>query len=100
EAAHTSSLLFEVFVGPPGSLMWGGAGSKTLPGPTASRVEIDQRWRLARLRLEQPEGHPGPWVRPTRSWLRQGPARLPPSIGPRAIGHPACVDAETAGSGT
>src|SRR5229473_3875171 len=66
--------------------MWRGTMSKTLPSPPAQRVEIDQRSRTARLRLEQLEGLVVPWVRPTRSWLTQGLYRLRPSIGPRPAG--------------
>jgi hypothetical protein len=57
--------------------------SKTVPSPTAPRVEIYQRSRMARLRLDQLEGLVVPRVRQTQSWLRQGLYRLRPSMGPR-----------------
>ena len=58
--------------------------SKTLRGPSAPKVEVDQRSREARLRLEQVEGLLVPWVPPTRSWLRRGLHRLSSMRGPRA----------------
>jgi hypothetical protein len=57
--------------------------SKTVPSPTAPRVEIYERSRMARLRLDQLEGLVVPRVRQTQCWLRQGLYRLRPSMGPR-----------------
>jgi hypothetical protein len=44
---------------------------KTFWSPSAPKVEVDQRSRETRLRVERVERLLVPRVRPTRSWLRQ-----------------------------
>jgi hypothetical protein len=49
---------------------------KTLWSPSAPKVEVDQRSRETRLRVERVERLLVPRARPTRSWLRQVVFRL------------------------
>jgi len=49
---------------------------KTLWSPSAPKVEVDQRSRETRLRVERVERLLVPLVRPPRFWLRQGVFRL------------------------
>ena len=72
--------------------------SKTLRGLSEPRVDIDQRSRAARLRLEQAQALLLPWVRPTRSWLREGLYWLCPWIGSRPTQESVRADSEIGSS--
>jgi hypothetical protein len=73
--------------------------TRTLRSPSAPKIEVDQRSREARLRLEQVEGLLVPWVPPTLSWVRQGLYRLCPGIRQRATEDLVRVDSKNSSLG-
>jgi hypothetical protein len=73
--------------------------SRPLPSPNASKIEVDQRSREARLRLEQVEGLLVPWVPSTRCWVGQSLYRLCPSIRQRAAEDPIRAGSKNNSSG-
>jgi hypothetical protein len=61
---------------------------KSLQSPNVPKIEIDQRSRDARLRLEQIEGLLVSWAPPTPSWLSRGLHRLCSGMGPQVTECP------------
>jgi len=71
---------------------------KTLQSPNVPKIEIDQRSRDARLRLEQIEGLLVSWVPPTPSWLSRGLHRLCSGMGPQVTRVSVRAEATPSGS--